>query len=61
MRGNSDDLALPLPVSNPMGKRSVVNTLDTLLALDAEGVASLAIEEAVRSASREDCKVVRQV
>jgi hypothetical protein len=46
MRGNSNDLVLPLPVFNPMGKKHVSEMLDTLLELDAEGVAKLAIEEA---------------
>lgn len=46
MTGGTDDIALPLPAFNPMGKGHVAETLDALLALDAEAVADEAVREA---------------
>lgn len=46
MTGGGDDIELPLSVMNPMGKEHVPETLDALIALDAEGVAEQALEEA---------------
>jgi hypothetical protein len=46
MTGGGEDIELPLPVFNPMGKGHVAATLDALLALDAEAVAAEAVREA---------------
>jgi hypothetical protein len=43
-----DDVILPLVSLNPMGREHVVDALDALLALDAEGIAVSAVEEAER-------------
>src|SRR5215467_2219592 len=48
MVGGTDDIALPLPAMNPMGKEHVAATYDALIALDAEGVAAEALTEAER-------------
>ena len=46
MTGGTDDIVLPITGMNPMGKEHVAATLDTLLALGAEEVATEAIAEA---------------
>ena len=46
MTGGTDDIILPLPVFNPMGKAHVAEVLDALIRIDAEKVASEAIHEA---------------
>jgi hypothetical protein len=48
MTGGSNDIALPLPAMNPMGREHVAATYDALIALDAEGVAAEALCEAER-------------
>ena len=51
MTGGTDDIALPLPAMNPMGKEHVAATYDALIALDAEAVAAEALAEAERRLS----------
>ena len=46
LTGGTDDMALPLPAMNPMGKEHVGVQLDTLIALEAEKVAEEATHEA---------------
>lgn len=46
MTGGTDDIVLPLSLFNPMGKDHVATTLDRLLGIDAEGVATEALAEA---------------
>lgn len=46
MIGDTDDLALPLPVMNPKSKEQVIATYDALIALDAEAIAMTALTEA---------------
>jgi len=48
MTGGTRDMVLPLALMNPMGKEHVADTLDALLAIDAEGVATSAVEAARR-------------
>lgn len=46
MIGDSDDIVLPLPAFNPMGRGHVADTLDALLTHDAESIAASAATEA---------------
>ena len=48
MTQGTDEMVLPLSVTNPMGKAHVAQTLDALLELDAEGIAAQAVEDAAR-------------
>jgi hypothetical protein len=48
MIGDSDDIALPLPAINPMGKEHVSAVYDSLIELNAEVIAASALEEAER-------------
>ena len=48
MSGGTDDLVLPLPLFNPMGKAHVAEALDALIALDAEAEAIEAVDDATR-------------
>lgn len=45
---DAGDMALPLAGMNPMGHAHNVELLDDLLAMDAEGVAAMAVQEANR-------------
>jgi hypothetical protein len=51
MIGGTNDIVLPLMTFNPAGRGRVSDKLDELLALDAEGLAGDAIEEAKRRLS----------
>ena len=46
MIGADGELALPLPMLNPMGKAPVAAVLDALLELDAEAIAQAALDDA---------------
>lgn len=47
MTGGTEDVVLPpLSLLNPMGKQHVARLLDTLLGIDAEGIAAAALTEA---------------
>jgi len=48
MTGGPDDAIVPLVALNPMGREHVAAALDALLALDADGIAAQAVEEAGR-------------
>ena len=50
--GGPDDAIIPLVALNPMGKAHVAERLDRLIAIDAEAVASAAIDEANRLLGR---------
>lgn len=47
MTNGTDDLVLPLTGMNPMGKEHVAALLDDLLAINAEAIATAAINEAI--------------
>ena len=46
MTGAGQEMVLPLSVLNPMGKAHVAEALDSLLELNAEGVAAETVKEA---------------
>jgi hypothetical protein len=46
MTGGTDDLVLPLQAMNPLGRAHVVETLDKLLAVEAETIIAEAVADA---------------